>query len=742
MKAINHPPRPKGRPRKVPLQAINHPPRPKGRPRKVPLQADSSGELTSAPSSKTFKSKNAAIRYQKQKIEKEIAKRIDNGEDPNDVRKNIFAMVSAKYLDIRVDIPASIKELRIGDTTLSGEPDTSISSPVNLLLEGKQPQKNRSNGREPAFSEYLPSVTAHTQTIPTNLGYTSDPVSYDSGQVSNRSPKKFLSQKASKKADLTLKPKGSLGLTYDEQANLIERENFGVFVGADALRARTPGQRGRSRKCRLAIFKSARLSDFSWFSEEIVISLGVKESIPVCDESRPESRALSPCLPRSTRALGKQISPSIVELSKSSLAEDGDTDALKHTHIAPSPDRQEISEDGSAGLHILDQGRISDHTACNKSPMAPLIGRDIDAVTESGHVSPVPNGEEPCTLFGSSPNISPFTPMNQGYSKISTEGADTETEFHLDKEEVIALNDVSKSPVTHMIDASAEEEPTSFPGSPRVDVPPAPVIVKDSHRISTLTEVHDAANGQTDIAPTTPAQVSSALNSLPPVSDGTGINAHGETMQASNRRTKLVTISGGSVKIVRKNIIMDIMHMCGGIYSGHKELEGPFTAAWAKQNKPGKPDSKTIYSTFRSLIQSGKLRELKFSFQTPEGLMVIKSMITLTSISPTDHRVFEMQKLIIASHPSPYIPEGVEILEEVRNLPVYPGRFGTSRTVADLEIENESQVRLQHKPLYITRLEERKIAAEKSRQIRQARLEIKRREQERPIRRARFSVSL
>lgn len=682
-------------------------------------------------------SKKAAIRYQKQKIEKEIAKRLGDGEDPNQVRKNIYAIVSGKYLEAREDIPASIKELRVGDMTLSGDPASNISPPPELLSGENQPRANPPNNDELAVPEYLPSVAAHMQIIPINLVYTSSRLNRNSEQVSTRLLKRSLPQKDSENASLILKSKGSLGLTYEEQSNLIERGSYGFFMGADALRARTPGQRGRSRKCRLAIFKSAHLSEFSWFSEEIMISLGDKDSTPACDESRSGSRALSPRLPRSTRVTRKQSSPPVVEFSNLSPTENGCTDTLKSSHIVHSSDHE---ENRSTGLDNSGQDCTSGVTPCNESHVVPLIEKDVPAVVEPGHVSHAPYEEKRSTLSGLSPDISPFTPINQSHSGAPKDGANTEAALHTGKEKAIPLKDVSKSQVSHMIDISAEEHGMSLSKSPTQDMPPAPIIIENSSRTCAQKDVHIVADGQTEIEPTTPPQVSPSLNALPPESDGTGTDAYGETMQIGNRLTKPVTISGGSVSIVRKNIIMDIMHMCDGVYSGHKELSGPFTTAWAKLNKPGTPDSQTIYKTFRSLVQSGKLRELKFSFQTPEGLMVTKSMITLTNISPTDNRVAEMQKLIIARHPSAYIPEGVGIAEEVRILPVYPSRFGTN-AVADLEIDNEVQVRLQHKPLYITRLEERKIATEKSRQIREARLEAMRTRHGKHIQRAKFSVS-
>lgn len=721
------------------MKACNAP-RLKGRPRKT-SRTDLPRGLTLAQNSKIIQSQKAAIRYQKGKIEKEIARRIGDGEDPKSVREDIFAMVSAKYLDAGEDVPASIKELRVGDMTLSEDPTTCISLPVEPPSGKKQSRENPPTASEPAFPEYLPSVAAHTQTALMNLGFASNLVSRSSKQVSARVHKKFLLRKDSEKPGLLPKPNGSIGMTYDEQSNLIGRENCGVFVGVDALRARTPGQRGRSRKCRLAIFKSARLSEFVWFSESLILPRGNIESAPVCDESRPGPRALSPCLPISARATPEQTSPPGVESSKLFPAEKGCKNTLKSSHIAPSSDRYESLKNGSTGLNVSDQDRMPDLAAYTESHMTSCIEKNKFAVIEPGHVSQAAYEEKRCNLLGLPPNISPFTPINRSHPKFSKSIADSEAVLHIEKEKAIPLKNTSEFQISHVINHNAEEQPISHSKSSDIGMPPAPIFIKNPLPIYAQKESHDVADSRTGMEPTTLAQASPALNALPPISGGTVTDAHGGTLQTSARLKKPVTISGGSISMVRKKIIMDIMQRCGGIYSGHKELSGPFITAWTRQNKPGTPDSKTVYAAFRSLVQACKLRELKFSFQTPKGLMVTKSMITLTSIPPTDHRVTEMQQLMMACHPSPYIPEGVEILEEVRNLPVYPSRFGTNRALADLEIDNESQVRLQHKPSYVTRLETRKTAAERSRKIRQARLEAMRGKRERRIQCAKPWVS-
>lgn len=720
----------------------DHTPRPKGRPRKVPLQIDLAGELTSAQASKMIQSKNAAIRYQKNKLEKEIAKRIGEGEDPKRVRENIFAMVTAKYLDAREDIPASIKELKVGDMTLSGEAVRCVSSSREKLSENKQSGGNSPSGSGPAVTKYLPSVAAHTQTVPMNPEFNSNYNSRASKPVSARLAQKLLLPKGSEKADFSPKPNGSVGLTYDEQSNLIARQHCGVFVGVDALRARTPGQRGRSRKCRLAVFKSVRLSEFSWFSEEIVTPLEYKDSALVGNEPESGARASSPILSISARTTRKQTSPLVAESSKLSQAEKCFTNTSKSSHGAPSLDCNEFLQSASTGLNVSDQVRMPDVAVRNDTRAASFEQKNGHVSVEPENISQVSCEEKRCTLSGLSHDISCFAPTNGSHSQSSQEGADSEAALHIDKEKIIPLKKISKSQIFHTNNASAEERTIPLCESQDVEMSTAPIILEDSSQIHIETEAQDVADGQIEREPTILVQTSSTMDALPSVSDRTNADVHAVSMQTDARLTKPVTISSGSISVIRKNIIMDIIRRCDGIYSGHKELQGPFIAAWARQSRSGTPDSKTIYTTFRSLVQSGKLRELKFSFQTPQGLMVTKSMITIISISPIDSRVAEMQKKMIACHPSAYIPEGAGILEEPRSLSVYPSRFGSYRSLADLEIEDEVQVRLQHKPLYVTRLEERKAAAEISNQIRQARSEAKRIKNEQRIQRTKFSVSL
>lgn len=695
--------------------------------------------LTRAQKAKYVQSQKAAINYQKGKIEKEIARRLGAGEDPNQVREEIFATASAMYLDAGEEIPTSIKEVRVHDMMLSGISAPPIFPPVKLSVGKKRSRENPPAGSERTVPNYLPSVAAHTQTVYMNLETASDRNNCSSTQGSTRLLKKVISRKDKEKAALVSKPNRSTGMTYHEQSNLIGRTGRGVFVGVDALPPRTPGQRGRRRKCRLAIFKSARLSDIAWFNEN-PITLENRGSTPVGDEARSRPGVLSPSCPVSVRPTREQMSPPGVESPKPSRAGTGRANTLNPSQTAPSSALDDLLTNGSTDLNVSDQVRMSDHAAYTDSNAEFCIETNTFAAVDS-RSAPQGAYEETCDiLLGLPSRISPFTPINQSLPGSSKVSADCEAALYTDNVEALPLKDILKSQPPNVTNTDVEEEAMSPLKSPGKDVPSVPILIENSSQIHAQKEIEDVAACRSELE-STPITQSPELDVSLPIASDTVMDTHGGSLQISTRLTRPVALTGGSVSMLRKKIIMDIMQMCGGIYTGHKELVGPFITAWSRQGKPGKPDSKTVYAAFRSLVQSGKLRELKFSFQTPEGLMVTKSMITLTDISPTDPRVAEMQQVMRSCHPSPYIPEAVERLGEVRKLPEYPSRFGTSRATADLEVDNELQVRLQHKPFYVTRLERSRIAAERSRQVREAKMETIKARLERQIERARFWVS-
>ena len=180
---------------------------------------------------------------------------------------------------------------------------------------------------------------------------------------------------------------------------------------------------------------------------------------------------------------------------------------------------------------------------------------------------------------------------------------------------------------------------------------------------------------------------------------------------------------GGSIAAQRREIVMEIVERCGGIYPGISELGVPFKEQWTRSGYPGKSEAATLKLVVKSLCESGKLRQLTFCFKDRRGLIVKRSMVTKVEVSPTDPRVSDMQKMIIKMHPAWYIPDATGRLEEVRDTYWNPKGRMKNRTVKDLEVEEE-KVQLQQKPEYLERYEvkekskqERKVQEERQASI-------------------------
>ena len=113
---------------------------------------------------------------------------------------------------------------------------------------------------------------------------------------------------------------------------------------------------------------------------------------------------------------------------------------------------------------------------------------------------------------------------------------------------------------------------------------------------------------------------------------------------------------GGSTAILRKNIIMEIVEKCAGVFPSHKEMSSPFATEWKRRGQEGTPESKTISNAVDALIRERKLRQITFTSQTTQGITVTKSMLILPAIDTDDPRVKETQTNMVAYHPRHFIP--------------------------------------------------------------------------------------
>lgn len=103
---------------------------------------------------------------------------------------------------------------------------------------------------------------------------------------------------------------------------------------------------------------------------------------------------------------------------------------------------------------------------------------------------------------------------------------------------------------------------------------------------------------------------------------------------------------GGSQKMFRHKIIMQIIDLCGGVYPMHGEIGRPFITLW-KQQYPNlaTPNSSTVLSNLRDMIADPRNGLKKFSFlirlRQSAGLKK-KDMVVYQHLTPTSPQVTKL----------------------------------------------------------------------------------------------------
>ena len=153
--------------------------------------------------------------------------------------------------------------------------------------------------------------------------------------------------------------------------------------------------------------------------------------------------------------------------------------------------------------------------------------------------------------------------------------------------------------------------------------------------------------------------------------DGVVQSPQSSTWEASKPSDKelisKISRRGGSTAMLRKNIIMEIVVKCEGIFPSHKEMSLPFAAEWKRRGQQGTPEAKTISNAVNALIKEHKLRQITFAARTRQGAIVTKSMLILPTIDTTDPRVKEIQTNMVAYHPRYFIPMAVLPEQDYQN---------------------------------------------------------------------------
>lgn len=162
---------------------------------------------------------------------------------------------------------------------------------------------------------------------------------------------------------------------------------------------------------------------------------------------------------------------------------------------------------------------------------------------------------------------------------------------------------------------------------------------------------------------------------------------------------------GGSVNLLRRKIVMEIVEKAGGAYPSGHEIWYPFVTEWMKLFKE-KPDTRTVKTAIKNLVDSGKLRQLTFSGKDTSGVMVTKTIITKPEIRPDDPLVKEMQEKVLATdraHPKVSYSPNIVLDPSVSKHSSRP-----SGQKSELPVLPGARFRLQSKPASVVASEKRR----------------------------------
>ncbi|KAJ5497312.1 B-block binding subunit of TFIIIC [Penicillium fimorum] len=175
--------------------------------------------------------------------------------------------------------------------------------------------------------------------------------------------------------------------------------------------------------------------------------------------------------------------------------------------------------------------------------------------------------------------------------------------------------------------------------------------------------------------------------------------------------SKPLTTRGGSISVLRRKLIMEIMEKANGVYPAGTAMWYPFVTAWMKFHPNEKPDMRTINTACKQLIDAGQLRQLTFSGRDTRKVMVTRTLLLRPDMSPDDPLVKEMQSKILATdfHESrPFFAANVEMDPNLTRNSGRPHGAPARAQRFSFPVEQGTQVHLQQKPISIVNLEARR----------------------------------
>lgn len=485
--------------------------------------------------------------------------------------------------------------------------------------------------------------------------------------------------------------------TYKKAVDSIPRPREGVFVSRSAQRYRRRNEPVSivSRKYQMAIFKISALNGLAWFDRE-----QSSVSSAVSDQSqRPERNS------NRREPTFDVLTPQSLDFQPFTEVESSteNVNALQHQRRESDLECETLQNDSEGIDEHSGAMLISDHSLSTSGAHR----QDLSAtsIVNSGHGIVTP-------LTTQANNAHPTDAPMDSSTSVRHPLPSTNPPAHMSHEAL--LHDLAPEPATKLVDERLNTHvdetsgiETSLTDATLRDVDSSPgrgtSILKKTTDAATRTRrpsleqrslhpvfnlrgqespdwfQHVPAQSRGQIEPDSileplPADHAEGTQTGPPDTvcnkaptqedQQSGVNQHAQ----GSRQGKVVGITGrtgGSTAILRRDIVVNLVERCGGVFPEAGAMRIPFQQEWKQRGQAGVPEKATIMNAVNMCCEQGKLRRIVFSFKDTNGISATSTVFALPDIDPGDARVRDLQEMVKQRHPHLFIPAAVAPVDMV-----------------------------------------------------------------------------
>lgn len=485
---------------------------------------------------------------------------------------------------------------------------------------------------------------------------------------------------------------------------LMERPGPGVYITPRGRRRPAGKKQGRPRISRIAVFKSPKLASFPWFRAENE-DHGVK-SPQATGTQDVESPAATSTLGDSTvsRRTSERVTAQQPEKDDAPEMTTAPTDSKKRNLPPGIQEEPSPKSSGKKGKRPYKRQRLADSGDITSPdyPMQTVEDTEKDSSVNYRVAETSANGLAGEAAANRPKRRRPTSVHDRDAVKIREVANGRSTDSTVTTSN--ALENAVMTPGRDEAAAPLAKKPRRGSDAPRsVPAETETENATGEHRPSPS----DAATDRDRDTETAEHGESTEVGSIKPLEETpepSGVHSFLRTPDTQRRRN---IDKGGSVALLRRKIVMDIVNKAGGAFPFGTEIWYPFTTAWAKMSYKEIPDMRTVRTVVKNLVEAGKLRQMTFSGKDAKGVMVTKSIITKPDLQSSDPVIKDLQSNMLAESKL-YFPPNTDVDPTLT-------KSGTGRKASQrykpptpLPVETGMTVQLHQKPAAVLKSEEKK----------------------------------